>query len=135
MYTHTHTHPPTHPPPPTHTHTTDLHHCSRLLCQAAVEVIVRERFGSKCLRIFRLLLLKKILEQWQVVEMAMIPGKESRELLYSLLAENFVTLQVSFCSLSQYCWYSMAMMSYTMDKFRKLLKKEMCHVTMMSYII
>ena len=72
----------------------DYQHCAQLLCQATVEAIVRERFGSKCLRIFRLLLLKKILEQKQVVDMAMIPGKEARELLYSLLAENFVTLQV-----------------------------------------
>ena len=29
-----------------------------------------------------------------MVEMAMIPSKEARELLYSLLAENFVSLQV-----------------------------------------
>ena len=55
---------------------------------------MRERFGSKCLRVFRLLLLKKVLEQKQVVDMAMIPSKEARELLYTLLAENFVSLQV-----------------------------------------
>ena len=55
---------------------------------------MRERFGSKCLRVFRLLLMKKVLEQKQVVDMAMIPSKEARELLYSLLAENFISLQV-----------------------------------------
>lgn len=60
-----------------------------------MEGIVKERFGSKCLRVFRLLLLKKVLEQKQVVDMAMIPSKEARELLYSLLAENFVSLQVT----------------------------------------
>jgi DNA-directed RNA polymerase III subunit RPC3 len=58
-----------------------------------VEGIVRERFGSKCLRVFRLLLVKRVLEQKQVVDMAMIPSKEARELLYSLLAENFISLQ------------------------------------------
>ena len=42
---------------------------------------------------FRLLLLKKTLEQKQVAELAMVPSKEAKELLYSLLAENYVTLQ------------------------------------------
>ena len=73
---------------------TDYAQCAAGLCQGTVEGIVRERFGSKCLRVFRLLLLKKVLEQKQVVDMAMIPSKEARELLYSLLAENLVSLQV-----------------------------------------
>ena len=55
---------------------------------------MRERFGSKCFRVFRLLLLKKVLEQKQVADMAMIPSKEAKEMLYSLMAESFVTLQV-----------------------------------------
>jgi DNA-directed RNA polymerase III subunit RPC3 len=71
----------------------DYLQCAQGLCQATVEAVVRERFGSKCLRVFRLLLMKKALEQKQVVDMAMIPSKEARELLYSLLAENFVSLQ------------------------------------------
>ena len=75
-------------------HFTDYKSCAQQLCQATIEGVVRERFGSKSLRIFRLLLMKKVLEQKQVVDMAMIPSKEARELLYSLLAENFVTLQV-----------------------------------------
>ena len=37
---------------------------------------------------------RRLLEQHQVAEMAMIPSKEAKEMLYSLLAENFVTLQV-----------------------------------------
>ena len=73
---------------------TDYQQCAQGLCQATVEGIVRERFSSKCLRVFRLLLLKRVLEQKQVVDMAMIPSKEARELLYSLLAENFISLQV-----------------------------------------
>ena len=44
---------------------------------------------------FRLLLLKRMLEQKQVADMAMIPSKEAKELLYVLMAENYVTLQVS----------------------------------------
>ena len=43
---------------------------------------------------FRLLLLKRLLEQKQVADMAMIPSKEAKELLYTLLAENYITLQV-----------------------------------------
>ena len=36
-----------------------------------------------------------MLEQKQVADMAMIPSKEAKELLYVLMAENYVTLQVS----------------------------------------
>ena len=43
---------------------------------------------------FRLLLLKKMLEQKQVPEKAMVPSKEAKEILYTLLAERFVSLQV-----------------------------------------
>lgn len=71
----------------------DLHGASEVLCQAAIECVVKERFGSKSLRIFRLLLLKTMLEQKQVADVAMIPGKEAKELLYTLLAESFVSLQ------------------------------------------
>ena len=55
---------------------------------------MRERFGSKAFRVFRLLLLKRLLDQKQVSDMAMVPSKEAKELLYTLLAERFVTLQV-----------------------------------------
>ena len=71
----------------------DFHHVSELLCKTTIESVVRERFGSKCFRVFRLLLLKKVLEQKQVADMAMIPSREAKEMLYSLLAESFVTLQ------------------------------------------
>lgn len=66
-----------------------------MLCQSTIESIVRERFGNKCLRVFRLLLLKKTLEQKQVADLAMVPSKEAKELLYSLLSENYITLQVT----------------------------------------
>lgn len=66
---------------------------SNLLCQSVLESVVCERFGSKPLRLFRLLLLKKHLEQKQISDMALIPNKEAKEMLYSLLAENFISLQ------------------------------------------
>ncbi|KAF2986654.1 hypothetical protein EK904_006746 [Melospiza melodia maxima] len=51
------------------------------------------RFGSRCARIFRLLLRKKHLEQKQVEDFAMIPAKEAKDMLYRLLSENLVALQ------------------------------------------
>ncbi|XP_064390213.1 DNA-directed RNA polymerase III subunit RPC3-like isoform X2 [Halichondria panicea] len=71
----------------------DYKRASELLCQATIEAIVRERFGAKAHRIFRLLITKKMLEQLQVAEMAMLPSKEAKEILYTLLAESFVSLQ------------------------------------------
>ncbi|NXG60428.1 RPC3 polymerase, partial [Hemiprocne comata] len=50
-------------------------------------------FGSRCARIFRLLLRKKHLEQKQVEDFAMIPAKEAKDMLYKMLSENFVALQ------------------------------------------
>ncbi|NXD17952.1 RPC3 polymerase, partial [Nothocercus nigrocapillus] len=50
-------------------------------------------FGSRCARIFRLLLRKKHLEQKQVEDFAMIPAKEAKDMLYKMLSENLVSLQ------------------------------------------
>ncbi|NWS02797.1 RPC3 polymerase, partial [Motacilla alba] len=50
-------------------------------------------FGSRCARIFRLLLRKKHLEQKQVEDFAMIPAKEAKDMLYRMLSENLVALQ------------------------------------------
>ncbi|NWT07008.1 RPC3 polymerase, partial [Mionectes macconnelli] len=52
-----------------------------------------EPFGSRCARIFRLLLRKKHLEQKQVEDFAMIPAKEAKDMLYRMLSENLVSLQ------------------------------------------
>lgn len=54
---------------------------------------MRERFGGPACRIFRLLLLKRQLEQKQIADMAMIPVAETRELLYRLFKVEFVHLQ------------------------------------------
>lgn len=58
-----------------------------------IEAVVRERFGGPACRIFRLLLLKRNLEQKQIAEMAMIPVKDTRELLYKLLKAEYVQIQ------------------------------------------
>ncbi|NXO76371.1 RPC3 polymerase, partial [Sitta europaea] len=50
-------------------------------------------FGSRCARIFRLLLRKKHLEQKQVEDFAMVPAKEAKDMLYRMLSENLVSLQ------------------------------------------
>lgn len=52
------------------------------------------RFGSRSARIFRLLLRKRHLEQKQVEDFAMIPAKEAKDMLYTLLSQNLVQLQV-----------------------------------------
>lgn len=56
--------------------------------------LLPHRFGSRCARIFRLLLRKKHLEQKQVEDFAMIPAKEAKDMLYRMLSENLVSLQV-----------------------------------------
>lgn len=42
-----------------------------------------------------MLLRKKHLEQKQVEDFAMIPAKEAKDMLYKMLSENFVSLQVT----------------------------------------
>ncbi|XP_060596716.1 DNA-directed RNA polymerase III subunit RPC3-like [Ruditapes philippinarum] len=64
----------------------------KTICKAHLESVVQERFGSKSLRIFRVLLLKQHLEQKQIEDLAMIPSKEAKELLYTMFAQNFVSV-------------------------------------------
>uniref|UniRef100_A0A4W5R5M5 DNA-directed RNA polymerase III subunit RPC3 n=1 Tax=Hucho hucho TaxID=62062 RepID=A0A4W5R5M5_9TELE len=65
------------------------------LARATLESVVQERFGSRSARIFRLLLRKRHLEQKQVEDFSMIPAKEAKDMLYTLLSENLVQLQVT----------------------------------------
>ncbi|XP_064898876.1 DNA-directed RNA polymerase III subunit RPC3 isoform X6 [Columba livia] len=74
-------------------YTVNLHKALASLATATLESVVEERFGSRCARIFRLLLRKKHLEQKQVEDFAMIPAKEAKEMLYKMLSESFVSLQ------------------------------------------
>ncbi|XP_021239474.1 DNA-directed RNA polymerase III subunit RPC3 isoform X2 [Numida meleagris] len=75
------------------TYTVNLHRALSSLATATLESIVEERFGSRCARIFRLLLRKQHLEQKQVEDFAMIPAKEAKDMLYRMLSGNFVALQ------------------------------------------
>ncbi|GAX83075.1 hypothetical protein CEUSTIGMA_g10501.t1 [Chlamydomonas eustigma] len=58
-----------------------------------VEAVIRDRFGSSGLRIFRLLLLRGQLEQKQVTDFSMLAPKETRELLYRMLRGGFLAMQ------------------------------------------
>ncbi|KAK3098436.1 hypothetical protein FSP39_019429 [Pinctada imbricata] len=70
----------------------NMYKCMLQLTKAHIESVVQERFGSKSLRIFRLLLLKKHLEQKQIEDFAMISAKEAKELLYMMFSQNFVSI-------------------------------------------
>ncbi|XP_067929295.1 DNA-directed RNA polymerase III subunit RPC3-like isoform X1 [Watersipora subatra] len=61
------------------------------LAIANAEALVLERFGSKSLRLFRLLILKQHLEQKQLEEMAMIPTKDAKQLLYNMYTHRFIS--------------------------------------------
>eukprot|EP00731_Ephydatia_muelleri_P016865 Em0009g1289a len=54
-------------------YTVNFGHLADVLCQSTIESIT--------------------LEQKQVADLAMVPSKEAKELLYSLLSENYITLQ------------------------------------------
>lgn len=71
----------------------NLHKALASLATATLESIVQERFGSRCARIFRLLLRKKHLEQKQIEDLAMIPAKEAKEMMYRMLSSNIIALQ------------------------------------------
>lgn len=57
-------------------------------------LLVRDRFTIRGLRIFRLLLLRRQLEQKQIADLAMLDSKETRSLLYRMLKAGYVHLQV-----------------------------------------
>ncbi|KAK9908400.1 hypothetical protein WJX75_007290 [Coccomyxa subellipsoidea] len=61
--------------------------------QKHIEALVRERFPPIGMRVFRLLRVKKQLEQKQVADYAMVPVRDARELLYRMLRGGFLTLQ------------------------------------------
>lgn len=68
-----------------------------LICRAIklknAESIIENKFGIVGSRIFRLLILKKQLEQKHVAELAMIPVAEARTLLYRMFTDRIVQLQ------------------------------------------
>jgi len=68
-------------------------HIIEEIAAATVENIVKEKFGSKSMRIFRYIREKRYVEENQVQQVVMIPGKETKLLTYQLMENNFVCLQ------------------------------------------
>ena len=63
------------------------------LAAATAESIVLERYGSKALRIFRVVREKLHIEESQLQNLVMIPAKEVKYLTYSLMEGNFIKIQ------------------------------------------
>jgi len=60
------------------------------LVENCLSSIVQNRYCSKSARIYRLLLEKKFLQQKQIEDFAMIPGKEAKQLTYNLYVDNML---------------------------------------------
>jgi len=60
---------------------------------ATVENIVLEKFGSKALRIFRLIREKMYIEEGGIQELVMIPAKETKLLTYQMMENHYIQLQ------------------------------------------
>ena len=63
------------------------------LAAASIENIVLERYGSKALRIFRVIRQKLQCEESTLQNFVMIPAKETKLLTYKLLEANFIKIQ------------------------------------------
>lgn len=63
------------------------------LALCCIESIITERFGSKASRIFRVIRMKKFIEQEEIQKEAMIPAKEAKLLAYSLFQEQFIQIK------------------------------------------
>nr|AOE43193.1 RNA polymerase III subunit [Coremiostelium polycephalum] len=61
--------------------------------QKMVESIVRQKFGENGLRVFKLLLIKNLLEPLTIAKMAMIPIKECKTLLFNMMDKGIIRLQ------------------------------------------
>ena len=63
------------------------------LAAATAESIVLERYGSKALRIFRVVREKLHIEESQLQNLVMIPAKEAKHLTYILMEGNYIKIQ------------------------------------------
>ncbi|XP_052867871.1 DNA-directed RNA polymerase III subunit RPC3 [Anopheles cruzii] len=63
------------------------------LTWACIENIIMEKYGSKAARIFRVIRMKRYIEQEDIQKEAMVPAKEAKQLTYKLLEENFLQIQ------------------------------------------
>ncbi|KAG2434127.1 hypothetical protein HXX76_007854 [Chlamydomonas incerta] len=64
-----------------------------LIMLKQTEAVVKARFDTAGLRVFRLLALRGQLEQKQIADLAMLPAKDTREMLYRMLQGGFIMLQ------------------------------------------
>lgn len=71
----------------------DLKHILTCLVESSLEGVVLEKFSSKALRIFRYIKEKKYVEENQLQQVVMIPGKETKLLTYQLMENHFIHLK------------------------------------------
>ncbi|XP_055676836.1 DNA-directed RNA polymerase III subunit RPC3 [Lutzomyia longipalpis] len=62
------------------------------LAWVCIENTIMEKFGAKAARIFRVVRMKKYIEQEDIQKEAMIPSKEAKQLTYKLLEEHFLQI-------------------------------------------
>ncbi len=63
------------------------------LMWTTIESIIIERHGCHAARIFRLIRKHKFVDQERLNEMGMLPGKESKNLTYMLVEDNFIIMK------------------------------------------
>nr|XP_042906715.1 DNA-directed RNA polymerase III subunit RPC3 isoform X2 [Parasteatoda tepidariorum] len=63
------------------------------LVESIITSVVQDRFGSKCARIFRILLDKKVLEPKRIEELAMLPPKDTKDYIAKMFEESFILSQ------------------------------------------
>eukprot|EP01105_Mastigella_eilhardi_P020925 TRINITY_DN5022_c0_g2_i2.p1 TRINITY_DN5022_c0_g2~~TRINITY_DN5022_c0_g2_i2.p1 ORF type:complete len:543 (+),score=174.46 TRINITY_DN5022_c0_g2_i2:251-1879(+) len=71
----------------------NLNNMVSVLKQKMVESVIHDKFGPRSFRIFRILVLKKVLESKQICEFAMISPTETRERLYQLHSAKYIHMQ------------------------------------------
>lgn len=71
----------------------NVKHIFTELASATVESIILERYGSKALRIYRVIRQKVHVEESTLQGLVMIPAKETKFLTYNLMEANFIKMQ------------------------------------------
>ncbi|EYB99793.1 hypothetical protein Y032_0120g945 [Ancylostoma ceylanicum] len=69
----------------------DFERAIEQICQFHIESLIREQLESRAVRIFRLLQQRGHLEEDQIEKLTMMSGKETRELLYAMLEEGYIS--------------------------------------------
>lgn len=74
-------------------YTINMANAFQQLAWSAIENVITQKFGSKAMRIFRVVRSRKFIEQEEIQREAMIPAKEAKLFTYKLLEENFIQIQ------------------------------------------